>query len=145
MTKKLCCSFFGLALLLLLCIPVYRFLRTDSLNQAAQAGDIVRVNSLLSSGAAINGIGMHGMTPLMSACAGGDLPMVRHLISLGADVNGHNVSGSALMWAVDSGSLEIVELLIENGVDTSWKNHQGDDARSFASEEGKTAIAELLQ
>jgi ankyrin repeat protein len=134
-----------ICLLVVLGVPLFRFIRTDSLNQAAKEGDTAKVDRLLSSGAAINGTGMHGMTPLMSACAGGDIATVRYLISRGADVNGHNASGSALMWAIDSGNVEIVHLLLDNGVDTSWKNHLGNDARSFAAEKGNDKIVNLLQ
>jgi len=85
------------------------------------------------------------MTPLMSACAGGDVVMVRHLIYRGADVNGHNDSGSALMWAIDSGNIEIVKLLLENEVDASWTNVLGGGAISFAREKRNQTIVDLLQ
>ncbi len=129
----------------ILCTPFFRFVRTDDLNQAAKAGDVKRVAYLLSTGAAINGRGMHDMTPLMSACAGGDLATVQYLISVGADVNGHNNSGSALMWAIDSGNDNIVKLLLENGVNKSWKNVMGADALTFARDEGHSDIMTLLQ
>lgn len=49
------------------------------------------------------------------------------------------------MWAIDSGNTDIVELLLSNGVDTTWKNHQGDDAISFARKEGHKAMVKLLE
>jgi len=122
----------------------FRFIQTDKLNQVARSGDIAAIDTLLNQGAALNGRGMHGMTPLMSACAAGELPAACHLIELGADINGHNDSGSVLMWAIDSGNIELVSLLLDQGVDTGWKNHFGGDARGFAKEKGDPAIVELL-
>ena len=132
--------FFGL-----FCFVMFRFFRTDQLNQEARSGSVETVQRVLKTGVALNGIGMHGMTPLMSACAGGNLDTAKYLIEQGANVNGHNDSGSVLMWAIDSGNSEIVELLIKNEVNTEWKNAMGDDASAFAQQKGDARMIELLQ
>ncbi|MEO5984304.1 MAG: ankyrin repeat domain-containing protein [Ferruginibacter sp.] len=122
-----------------------RFIRNDELNQAAVAGNSKRTTELLSKGANVNGRGMHAMTPIMSAARGGHLKVVELLVAKGADVNSHNDSGSALMWAVDSGSEELVSYLLRSGVDAQWTNALGSSALDFAREQKKTNIVRLLE
>ena len=136
---------FALLALVLAGRRFYGFILNDELNQAAQAADVSRIDKLLSAGADINGAGMHAMKPLMSACKGGDLRTVEHLLTKGADINSHNDSGSALMWVIESNKPDIVRLLLEHHVDVDWRNCLGQDARSFAREEGNGQIIELLR
>ena len=121
------------------------FVKNDDLNQAAQAGDRSRCEALLKKGANVNGAGMHGMKPIMSAARGGSLETTRYLVSNGADVNSHNDSGSALMWAVDSGNEELLRFLLMKGADTSWTNALGQNALDFAAEKRKTNLVAMLQ
>src|SRR5579871_2433366 len=86
--------------------------KNDDLNRAALAGDRARCEILLGRAANVNGAGMHDMKPIMSAAKGGSLETTRLLLSKGADVNAHNDSGSALMWAVDSGNEELLSFLV---------------------------------
>lgn len=121
------------------------FIRNDDLNQAALAGDQVRCEVLLSKGANVNGAGMHGMRPIMSAAEGGNLQTVRLLVAKGADVNAHNESGSALMWAVDADNTEIVRFLISNGAEPTWTNALGETALDFARRKQATDLIRLLE
>lgn len=58
----------------------------------------------------------HGHTCLMIACYKGHLKIAQYLIELGADVNRKSVKGNtALHDCAESGSLEILQLLLENG------------------------------
>lgn len=58
----------------------------------------------------------HGHTCLMIACYKGHLKIARYLIELGADVNRKSVKGNtALHDCAESGSLEILTLLLESG------------------------------
>jgi ankyrin repeat protein len=132
-------------LVILMCYFTFRFIQKDDLNQAAKAGNIDRETKSRNAGGEVNGVGMHGMTPLMSACAGGHPAVVKYLIGQGADVDGHNDSDSALMWAIQSGNADTVKVLIEHNVDVSWKNSMGDDAMSFAPQKGDPKMIELLQ
>ncbi len=50
-----------------------------------------------------------------------------------------------LNQAAESGNVEIVKLLIQSKVDTTWKNAMGEDASSFARQKGDEEIIELLQ
>nr|WP_315487666.1 ankyrin repeat domain-containing protein [uncultured Undibacterium sp.] len=58
------------------------------LHEAAEAGDLLAVKSLLSQGCAINAIDICGRTPLHFAAGNNQLGMVEYLVSVGADVNG---------------------------------------------------------
>ena len=58
----------------------------------------------------------HGHTCLMIACYKGHLKIARYLIELGADVNRKSVKGNtALHDCAESGSLEILQLLLSSG------------------------------
>lgn len=70
----------------------------------------------------------HGHTCLMIACYKGHLHIARYLLSLKADVNRKSAKGNtALHDCAESGNLEILKLLIENGakmdVDSYGKNY----------------------
>lgn len=74
----------------------------------------------------------------------GNTKMAELLIEKGADVNFKDEAGTALIWAVDSTSIEIVELLIEKGADLNVQNKDGWTALMWATNKGNTKIAELL-
>jgi uncharacterized protein len=119
--------------------------KNDELNQAALAGNSERMTELLSKGADIDGRGMHGMTPIMSAARGGHLKVVARLVAKGADVNSHNDSGSTLMWAVESGNTGLVRFLLRNGADVRWTNALGKTALDLAREQNKTDLVRVLE
>ena len=80
----------------------------------------------------------HGHTCLMIACYKGHLKIARYLIELGADVNRKSVKGNtALHDRAESGSLEILQLLLANGakmdVDSYGWIHQKTAVRSTGS------------
>lgn len=58
----------------------------------------------------------HGHTCLMIACYKGHIRIAKYLLSLNASVNRKSVKGNtALHDCAESGSLEILKLLIEHG------------------------------
>lgn len=65
-----------------------------------------------------------GATALMSAAAKGHLSSVRVLIDGGADVN----AGEAMLWALDNRHFDIVDALLDAGVDTSKADAHGNTA-----------------
>jgi ankyrin repeat protein len=121
------------------------FVRNDNLNQAALAGDIHQCDNLLSKGANVNGAGTHAMKPIMSAAKDAHLETVKYLVSRGADVNAHNDSGSALMWAVDSGNEEIVQFLLLSGTNVRWTNALGETALDFARTKKANNMIRILE
>lgn len=73
-------------------------------------------------------------------------PMVAAwLIGEGADVDAANTNGKTpLMYAVETGNREIVELLIQNGADRTLKNDAGKTACDIACENGFDDLVEIL-
>ena len=122
-----------------------QFIRNDELNQAALAGNSKRTTELLRKGAYVNGRGMHGMTPIMSAARGGHLTIVEQLVEQGAEVNSHSESGSTLMWAMDSGNEELVSYLLRSGADIRWTNALGITAADFARKQNRTNVLRVLE
>ena len=121
------------------------FIMRDELNQAALAGDLARCEYLLEKGVDVNATGMHAMKPIMSAAEGGDLETVKYLASKGADVNAHNNSGSALMWAIEADEPRIVEFLLMNGADPTWRNSLGRTALDLAMEKQAKGMIDLIE
>lgn len=75
----------------------------------------------------------NGRTPLQKACEVGNLYMVTRLVEEGADVNAtsNRAPFSPLMFAVMSESeanLDIVQFLIQNGADVTYRKKDGKDA-----------------
>ena len=120
------------------------FIRNDTLNQAARAGDEKRTVELLAQGADVNGRGMHAMKPLMSAAQGGQVGIEELLIARRADMNSHNDGGSVLMWAAGTANGELVGILLQHGVDFRWTNALGNTALEIALEQHRTNIVRLL-
>jgi ankyrin repeat protein len=85
-------------------------------------------------------------TALFNCIAKNRLPMARSLIkTVGVDIDACNVEGTtALMAAVDSGSIEMIELLLSLNPDTSLTNIHGQTAYDLAVEKNDSARIELL-
>jgi uncharacterized protein len=87
--------------------------------------------------------------PLNEAATAGHVDIAKYLLSCGAELDVSDPRSNPLFGAIMSGNLEIVKLLIENGIDTqvkySGESMQNMDALAFAVERGQTEIAALLQ
>lgn len=142
---------FYVGLLLVLIVAFFvtsafvKFTKNANLNAAARSGDLNACKELLSRGADVNGRGMHGMLPIMSAAEGGHAAVVEYLVSVGADVDGHNTSGSALMWAVDSQDEATVRVLLQHGANADWRNHLNETALDHAEINDLVRIVEILR
>jgi len=121
------------------------FARVDNLNQAIAHGEIDSVRKAIDRGVDVNSRGMHAVTPLMKAAEAGRLDICELLVKSGADVNGHNESGSVLMWAVNSGSEEVVRFLLKSGAVKSWSNAVGQTAETIAQQRGFTNLILLVK
>ena len=71
---------------------------------------------------------------------------VSYLIRLGADVGGKNGIGRMiLLFGATGGHIELVELMLQNGVDASVRDNKGMTAMAIAFRAGYMDIVELLK
>lgn len=98
-----------------------------SLHEAAAAGDIKKVRSLISEGADVNKSRYPYCTPLHSAALHNHIAVAELLIEKGAAVNGRGRSGAwrPLHQAARSCQKYIVELLILKGADVNVRDEGG--------------------
>ena len=88
----------------------------ESLPQAAAAGDIEKIKSLIAAGADINEKDNNGNAPLHYAVLLANEDVIKLLIDSGADVNLKDDQGhTALWWAKEQENTELTELLIKYG------------------------------
>lgn len=114
-----------------------------ALMYVALLGDTTRAQKLISRGAKVN---KEGWTPLHYASTKGQAAMVRLLLSQGALPNDISPEGNtALFMAVQTDSLETVQLLINAGADPSASNLKAQDSIDMARLKGKDALARALE
>lgn len=88
----------------------------------------------------------YAMTPLMVLAAKGDMKSVSENLASGTDVNAiDNRGGTALMYAVMNGRLEMVRVLLENGANPNLKTKKGFNATDFAAQNKSKDIAQCLK
>lgn len=113
--------------------------------QAAEAGDVSAVLSLLQAGAQINATDERGRTAVMAATHTNRVEAVRALIEAGADINiRDNLLDNPFLYASAEGLYEIVKLTIEAGADTRLTNRFGGTALIPACERGHVEIVREL-
>ena len=116
-----------------------------SLHEAAAAGDIEQVKSLISKGADVNSKDNRGTPALQLAAEKGHRDVVELLINKGADINAKSNGGrAAMLMAVGGGHKEVVELLVAKGADVNIENNWGWTPLHTAAAEGHKEIAEIL-
>jgi len=123
---------------------------SEQLLQAAGAGELPRVQSLLATGADCNARDGEGATALMRAAHMGRLEVVRALLAAGADVNAVDERGwGALAKAVynpdlDRGFADVAQALIAAGADIEAQIAYGIRPLMLAAGYGETAVVEAL-
>lgn len=112
---------------------------------------IKAVKELLKYGADPNQPGAHNVLPLIRAAAGGfgdrhTVQILTMLIGRNADVNLQDERGfTALMTAAETGSPEVVKLLLEHGADATMTNCDGKTAMSIAQSFTHSDVVRILQ
>jgi hypothetical protein len=116
-----------------------------SLHEAAEKGDLSRVQQLLASDAnLLEAKNEEGDTPLHKAAAEGHAEVAKFLITQGADVNavGRN-DDRPLHRAAFFGRKDVVELLLANGADIEARDRQ-DNTPLIRAATFHTEVVQLL-
>jgi len=117
----------------------------QKLFDAAKAGSVSEVKTLLNAGADVNASDRLGWTALMHACSSGRKEVAELLIDRRADVNFRDRLGwTALMVAAGNGDEELVKLLLKKGVDTKSRNMYGETAATRAQIGQHASVLKLL-
>jgi ankyrin repeat protein len=130
-------------------------IRPDTLDQegrtplsyAAYNGNTEIMGLLIRNGADVNKADKFGRTALMMASSGPYPMAVKMLLDQKADPNLVDTEEhfTALMYAAAEGQLECVRILLLYKADPVMKDKDGDDALSFARNNGHKAIVTLLE
>lgn len=119
------------------------------LHIAAMNGAMKVLHELISMGADINAKeSTFGGGPINLAASLGQAPAVQALLAAGAELDVTEPVRNPLFGAIQEGSLEIVKLLVEHGIDyrVSYTGEfmKNMDAVAFAREQGQIEIANYL-
>lgn len=122
------------------------FSAPDDLSEAAQEGDLTRVQALLeSSPTDLDVMSRNGMTALLWATQDNDLSMMQVLLEAGADANLSNRYGITPLWlAALNHSATAVKLLLEFDADASATMPHGETALMAAARAGAEDAIDLL-
>ena len=141
---------------------MYKFLLADKslinentpfgtwLHVASSVGNLRIVRTLVEFGIDINQrAGTYGGSALNEAASEGHYDVTQYLLSCGAELDTTEPERNPLFGAIMCGSKEIVQLLLDNGIDASVR-YTGQymknmDAYDFAIERGQKEIAEMLK
>ncbi|WP_458122445.1 suppressor of fused domain protein [Paenibacillus sp. Z6-24] len=119
------------------------------LHVASSEGQLEIVKKLIKLGADINASGgIYGGGALNEAASEGHYEVVEYLLSYGVKLDVSEPEKNPLFGAISNGHVNIVKLLIKNGIDTKVK-YTGEtmkerDALAFAKEQGQKDIIKLL-
>ena len=116
--------------------------------QAAHAGDLERMRTLLPTLPSVNARGARGATVLMGAAAGGHKDIVVWLLQeYTADIDLEarcDLGNTALTWAARYGHARIVESLLHAGAEANAQDKEGWTALATVAHEGHAGVARAL-
>lgn len=111
----------------------------------ARKGTLIEIETIYKKNPSIvNTVDERKSSPLILACYRANVPVALFLADKVADLNYNSGMGSALMAAVMSGNIEIVEKLIAVKADLNQFDSQGKTALIYAVFFNKNDIAKLL-
>jgi ankyrin repeat protein len=129
---------------LLICASTSFSDQNPELIEAAQKGDLKRVQDLLNKGADVETKNNDGITPLMVAAFNNQLEIMKLLLERDADVNVMANGVSLLMVCSTMGQTPVVKLLLEWEADANAKDSSGVTSLMAASYEGHFDVVRLL-
>ena len=109
------------------------------LHLAAKHGHIAVVDLLLASGADLEAKAKNSYTPIRTAIAAGHIELVKHLKKRGAEW--HRVY---LLTAACKGQSEMLQLLLNHGLQLNHQCRRGDTALHFAAWNGHSEVIKVL-
>jgi ankyrin repeat protein/L-ascorbate metabolism protein UlaG (beta-lactamase superfamily) len=116
------------------------------IHQAARAGDLAKVQALVTGDAGIvAATDDQGRTPLWHAAQRNRIEVARFLLEHKADPNARDSSGSpVLLMAAGVGRKEIVDLLLQNGAAIGAGDEIQETALHLAANNGRVEVVRLL-
>ena len=121
-------------------------LTAHEIHDAAQAGDLAKVRSLLEADPDLLELkNENGKTPMHFAAESGSVELIRFLLDKGAAVNAKNIASEIpLHYAAGWCHLEAVKLLLDRKADVSIRSNEGDTPLHYLRFVGLREVAELL-
>ncbi|XP_041936811.1 ankyrin repeat and SOCS box protein 13a.1 isoform X1 [Alosa sapidissima] len=123
--------------------PTLTALTSTPLHEACSRGNVECVKLLISKGALLETYDVHFGTPLHLACAKGHTKCARELLNAGANVNGKSFHNTALHHAAESGSADLIELLVEFGGDINASDNLNKRPLDYTPPESQAHLALL--
>lgn len=121
--------------------------RRSALHEAALAGHIDIVNTLLAAGADVHAHDAQGRTPWLEAARGGRIAVLERLAEAGVDVaviDGEQRNAVRVACASENASPALIRRLLDLGVVADLPDAQGRRAVDLAAEAGRWAIVSAL-
>ncbi len=138
-------AFFRMAFACLIVICVCGLLSAGPIHDAAKAGDIAKITSLLAADPSLVNAKDGGVTPLLYAIHFGKLDVAKLLLQKGADVNARTSNGVGPLYeAAGQGQTEIVRSLLERGATVNAKTETACTPLLIGSAMGQLDIVKLL-
>ena len=118
----------------------------DALFEAAKSGNLDQVQQLVESGADINAVDEHHITPFLWAYFGGHTEVVKYLLSEGGNINHDEFSeGTLLTFAAFTGDVAFIPYLLDAGAEIDHAMPRGGEtALHHAADNDQTAAIRLL-
>lgn len=119
---------------------------TGALFEAAKNGELDQVKRLVESGADVNAVGEHHITPFLWAYFSGHIEVVKYLLSKGGNVNydGFN-EGTLLTFAAFTGDVASIPYLLDAGAEIDHAMPRGGEtALHHAADNDQTDAVRLI-
>jgi ankyrin repeat protein len=118
----------------------------NNVARAAEANDVGRVRSLLTSGNNANQVAEDTQrTGLHNAAINGNIQIIAILIKAGARVDARDTIGNTpLIYAADHDRVEIVKLLLDVGAQVDAENKNGMTSLMVAAKDGEAEMVRTL-